>query len=110
MNSGDRYGAASADEPLAAGNTATITLYAANVNASGSQSWKVAKGTYNLKADLSKMQVSLEAVDAAVDSIDFDDDTPIQFFNLQGVRIDNPIPGTVYIMVQGRKSAKVLLR
>ena len=108
VNSGDRYGAASADEPLAAGNTAVITLYAANVNASGSQSWKIAKGTYNLKADLSKMQVSLEAIDAAVDGIDFDDETPVQFYNLQGVRVDNPGPG-LYIMVQGRKAVKVIL-
>lgn len=110
VNSGDRYGAATADEPLAAGKTATITLYAANVNASGSQSWKIAKGTYNLKADLSKMQVSLENPgEAGISDFEIDADAPVYYFNLQGVRVENPTEG-IYIMVQGNKAMKVYVK
>lgn len=34
---------------------------------------------------------------------------PVEYYNLQGVRVDNPQPG-IYIRRQGSKVSKVLLK
>ena len=39
---------------------------------------------------------------------DFDENAPVEYFNLQGVRVENPANG-LYIMRQGSKVAKVIL-
>lgn len=109
VNEGDRYGAPAENTPLAVGGSAPITLYAANVNASGSQSWEVPAGLYDITANLVTMQVSLTDPMAAVGEIDMEDDTPVVYFNLQGVRVENPSPG-IYIRVQGNKATKVILQ
>lgn len=36
-------------------------------------------------------------------------DGPVTYYNLQGVKVDNPAPG-VYIRRQGDKATKVLIR
>ncbi|MDE5608252.1 MAG: chitobiase/beta-hexosaminidase C-terminal domain-containing protein [Muribaculaceae bacterium] len=47
---------------------------------------------------------------SGVDSIGVDgDNAPAVYYNLQGVRVDNPTPG-LYIMRQGSKAIKVLVR
>ena len=40
-------------------------------------------------------------------TIDPDDDTPATFYNLQGIRVDSPRKGSVYIMVKGNKSIRI---
>ena len=105
VNSADRYGAVSADLPLAKGETATIQLYGGS-SAGSSQSWKIAAGPYNVTADLSKMTVKLEEA-ATVSEVEATD-APAQYFNLQGLKIENPTRG-IYIRVQGRNAEKVLI-
>ena len=108
VNSGDRYGASSADEPLALGGTAALVPYPANVSASGSQSWKVTPGKYTVVADFAKNIVQL--LDAAgVDVIEADANGEAVYYNLQGVRVDNPTPG-LYIVVRGTKVTKEIVR
>ena len=41
-------------------------------------------------------------------TVDFDENAPVEYFNLQGVRVENPANG-LYIMRQGSKVAKVIL-
>lgn len=107
VNSSSRYGATSSDEPISAGKTATIQLYAGQ-DAGSSQSWKLAVGTYNITADLSKMQISVGNT-SGVESLDADcQDAPVEYYNLQGVRVDNPAGG-IYIRVQGRSAVKVVI-
>lgn len=37
-----------------------------------------------------------------------DDDTPATFYNLQGIRVDSPRKGSVYIMVKGNKPTRFI--
>lgn len=46
---------------------------------------------------------------SGLDVIDADLNTPAEYFNLQGIRVDNPGPG-LYIMRQGGKTTKVLIQ
>lgn len=46
---------------------------------------------------------------AGIDDVAADNDTPVEYFNLQGVRIDNPSNG-IFIRRQGHKSEKVVIR
>lgn len=44
----------------------------------------------------------------AVGTITTDDlDAPVEYFTLQGVRVDNPLPGAVYVRRQGSHATKV---
>ena len=50
------------------------------------------------------------AVDTAVaiDEVDADDNAPVEFYNLQGVKVENPEKG-IFIRKQGKKATKVVL-
>lgn len=41
--------------------------------------------------------------------IDTDTDAPAEYFNLQGIRVTNPVKGQLYILRQGNKSFKIIL-
>ena len=45
---------------------------------------------------------------AGVDAVISDDNAPVEYFNLQGVRVENPTHG-LYIKRQGTKATKVIL-
>lgn len=107
VNSTDRYGAASKD--AAVSTTASIVHFPAGVNASSAYSWKTAPGSYKVVADLKNMKVTLSEP-AGVDDINIDDvdATPV-YYNLQGVRVDNPSAG-MYIVVRGNKVTKEIVR
>ena len=46
---------------------------------------------------------------AGIDDITVDNDAPAEYFNLQGVRVDNPSNG-VFIRRQGTKTEKVIIK
>ena len=48
-------------------------------------------------------------VDTAVEIVENDANAPVEFFNLQGIRVDNPSNG-LYIMRQGKTARKVIIR
>lgn len=107
VNSTDRYGAASKD--AAVSTTASIVHFPAGVNASSAYSWKTAPGSYKVVADLKNMKVTLSAPSGVADiDIDDVDATPV-YYNLQGVRVDNPSAG-MYIVVRGNKVTKEIVR
>ena len=61
-------------------------------------------GTWEIK------NVKVTADKAGVNDIIADDDNaPVVYYNLQGVRVENPANG-LYIRVQGKKATKVLVR
>ena len=43
-------------------------------------------------------------------AVDNDANAPVEYFNLQGVRVDNPTPGKVYIVRRGAAAFKQLFR
>lgn len=47
---------------------------------------------------------------SGIEAIEADADAAEEYYNLQGVRIDNPAPGQIYIVNRGGKTAKVLVR
>lgn len=59
INASDRYGAASKDEAIAAGSTASVTRYTAGIDASDAASWAIAPGTYNFTVDFEKMTLKV---------------------------------------------------
>jgi hypothetical protein len=47
---------------------------------------------------------------SSVADIAIDNDAPIEYFNLQGMRIDNPTPGQLVIRRQGAATTKLVVR
>ena len=108
--SADRYGAAVEGEALTVDRAATMTAYPLNVTASGCLSWTISPGTYQVIADFSNMTIKVTSSGASYDEAYTDSDATINptYYNLQGVKVDNPGPG-FYIVVRGRKVTKELI-
>lgn len=47
-------------------------------------------------------------ITSGIEGVTADDNSPIQYYNMQGIRIDTPKPGSVYIRRQGAKAEKVI--
>jgi hypothetical protein len=111
VNEGDRYGAATKDELITMSQdgtaTASVVKYPVNVSVSGALSWKFASNNnrYAVTFDYAKMTISL-ALLSGVESIEADDAEAV-YFNLQGVRVNNPEKG-IFIRVANGKSSKVV--
>lgn len=103
----NRYGSATEGEAVTLNSPSTIVKYANNVDASGCLSWTVPAGTYSVKADLSSMKLTVSTV-AGIQVETVDDSAEAVYYNLQGVRVDQPAQG-VYIKVSGNKATKVYL-
>lgn len=108
VNSGDRYGASTKDESIATGESAAIVRYPADVNASSAQSWSARPYVYNITADLASMRVTLSGP-SGIDDAAVDADAVPEYYNLQGVRVDNPGPG-IYIVRRGTAVTKEMIR
>ena len=108
LNMSDRYGAENDNELVEVGSSKPISLYAANVNASGAKSWKIAAGKYDLTANLANNTLTINNT-SGVSAIESDENMPAVYYNLQGVQVTNPTNG-VYIKVQGGKATKVLVK
>ena len=55
---------------------------------------------------------SIEAYDPSttgIDDVTVDENAPVEYYNLQGVRVENPANG-LYIRRQGNKATKVLVK
>lgn len=108
VNAHDRYGAATDNEPLSVGGSASIVLYPGNMTAASAKSWAVRPFVYTVKADLSTMRVTVTGA-SGIDDVDADADATPEYFNLQGVRVDNPCSG-VYIVRRGSSVTKEYIR
>ena len=70
-------------------------------------------GTYDVEATFSEdgttaLIVFTAAGEGGVDGVDVDENAPVYYYNMQGVRVDNPTSG-VYVKVRGEKAEKVLV-
>ena len=108
--SADRYGAAVEGDALTVGQASIMTAYPLNVTASGCLSWTVAPGTYQVIADFSNMTIKVSTTGASADDVFTDraSDNPI-YYNMQGVRVANPVHG-FYIVVRGGHVTKELIQ
>lgn len=110
----DRYGAFDEDQAALIG-TNTLTAYPCNVTASGCLSFKIDPGMYTFRVDLSKMTVTIAQGSRIPDDTDgvseIESDEPVEpiYFNLQGVKVNNPSKG-IFIKVTGNKREKVVIR
>lgn len=110
VNSGDRFGAMTKDEAISVGTPSYVKLYAANTAAGSAFSWKATEGKYSVLVDLDEMTVLLQTPTAIDETLaDPDEDAPAIYYNLQGVRVDNPVAGP-YIRVRGSKVEKIYIR
>lgn len=74
--------------------------------------WKVtASGKYRLTFDLDNWTIKAEKKDeTGIDTVvDGDSDQPCVYYNLSGVRVEDPVSG-LYLMKQGNKVSKVIIR
>ncbi|MDE6283711.1 MAG: starch-binding protein [Muribaculaceae bacterium] len=106
---GDRYGAPAKDTPLTPGQESPMTKYTLNVNASAAESWMIPAGTYTITANFTNMTVKAEAGSSAVEEIVVDSEATPVYYNLMGIRVDQPTPG-LYIVVRGNKVTKEFVR
>ena len=102
VNKAARFGAATSDELISAGQTATVTNGGSNPNA-----WQILPGIYNFTVNLKEMTLLVEAVATGIESIEADENAPAVYYNLQGIKVANPSEG-IFIKVQGNKVTKVV--
>ena len=110
VNSGDRFGPAEADEVVAVETPAPMTLYKEGVNASACASWMIAANDeyhkYVFTVDFDTMTVTVDML-SGVASVGQEIETEAVYYNLQGVRVDNPANG-VFVRVAGGKATKIV--
>ena len=111
VNSADRFGPATADTEAAFDTDMPVTTYAAGVNASACTSWKVRTGTnmtfiVTFTADGATMKIT-DFV--GVEDITLGAADDVQYYNLQGARVENPAAG-IYIEVRGTTARKVAIK
>lgn len=113
VNKGDRYGSdafysGQENGDISVGSEADIVLNPANVSAAGSKSWRIAPGTYDVEANLATMKLKISVFSGISDAA-ADIDAPVEYFNMQGIRVDNPGPG-LYLRRQGGSVEKIFIR
>lgn len=113
VNGGDRFGAATADQPLTSGVATPLTKYPVNVSALAAQSFVVTPGKYHI-------EVSFEDAAAPTVTATLDSGTGIEtiaadnaaavYYDLQGRVVLNPAAGNLYIVKRGVEVTKVLVK
>jgi len=102
VNKYDRYGALWNDAAVNVDEPAGMTRTPGDAFA-----WKIKGGTYDIIADFDNMTMTV-ATPSGIDDITADQAEPV-YYNLQGLRVDNPAAG-VYIVVRGDKVSKEYIR
>ena len=104
VNAGTRYGAEEVDLLVEANGSYKMT----DNWGGGSQSWKSAVGTCTVRVNLVDCKMEIISL-TGVEEIAVDENAPVEYYNLQGVKVDEPTNGT-YIKVQGNKTTKVYIK
>ena len=107
VNSHDRFGASVSDAPVTVGTPTDMRAFRAGVDASSAYSWAIAPGTYAVTADFATMKVTVKKWSGVTDA-EITDNAPAVYYNMQGMRVENPEHG-IYIRVAGSKVSKVLI-
>ena len=104
VNAGTRYGATENNQLV----EPNIAYNMTNNWAGGTQSWKCAEGSCNIQVDIVNCTMTILEY-TGVEDVNVDENAPVEYYNLQGVKVENPTTGT-YIKVQGKKTTKVYLK
>ena len=104
VNAGTRYGATESDKLVEANTSYPMT----NNWGNGSQSWKCEAGKCRVQVDIVNCTMQILEF-TGVEGVEFDENVPVEYYNLQGVKVENPTNGT-FIKVQGNKTAKVYIK
>ena len=100
---GPRYGATVENEEIEAGMTYNMTYD----KSAETQSWKCMKGDCTIEVNLADNTMKILNL-TGVEIIGVDD-LEVEYYNLQGVKVDKPTNG-IYIKVQGSKASKVFIK
>lgn len=103
-NWAEQYGAADSSASIQYGNFSAVLGEVSN----GGDVPIGLTGNWDVTWDYNNLTISF-AVASGVETIEADSDEAIEYFNLQGVRVENPANG-LYIARQGNKVAKVLVK
>lgn len=71
--------------------------------------FSITPGTWDLMYDERTGMLTVSAASGSVDGIEVDDNVAPVYYNLQGVRVDNPASG-LYIVVRGSKTTKEYIK
>lgn len=104
VNKHDRYGAMYNNAPVTFGEPQLMTRTPGDAFA-----WVYKAGTYDVIADFDNMTMTVTEASSGIDDIAVDDNAAPVYYNMQGVRVDDPTPG-IYIVVRGNKAAKEIIR
>ncbi len=68
-------------------------------------------GSYRITVDWSDMSVTLSEPTSGIDATEaVDADAPVEYYNLQGLRVEQPLAPGLYIRRQGNTVTKVLVK
>lgn len=105
VNAGTRYGALTANEAVVFDTAISMT----NNWAGGTQSWMVKAGEFGVIVDIVNCTVTISDLTNGIEGINANDtEAPAVYYNLQGVEVENPETGNVYIKVVDGKATKVV--
>ncbi len=104
-NQGDRYGASEEGVEVSLNTPSPVRLYKNQVDAMGAKSWAAPAGIYSAVLDLKNMTVTLSNPTGVTDITVSGDEAPAVYYNLMGIRVDNPSNG-IYIVRRGDKVTK----
>lgn len=110
VNGADRYGASAEGTPLSLDVPSAVTCYKVNVNSSDCKSWTVDPGKYDVTVNFVDNTITVKKSLSGVDAVTVSDgDVAPVYYNLQGVKVDNPSAG-FYIVVRGNTVTKEVVR
>ena len=99
------------------GNGETIVLdtpynlvQGANDNIVPAAAMSVKSIVLEMAEDCSSATITLKSEAAAIDDIEIDSNEPVEYYNLQGVKVAGELPAGLYIAKQGVKTSKVVVK
>lgn len=70
--------------------------------------WAEGSNTYKMKESFANITMTKNNNETAIESVEIDANAPVEYYNLQGVKVVNPSNG-LFIKKQGNKAVKVIL-
>lgn len=93
----------SADASTTVSATTTINLVE-----DGSNNIALVAGTYSFSLDPANMVLTITTASSGIEGVEAGMASDAVYYNLQGIRVANPVEGKVYIRVEGGKAVKVI--
>lgn len=105
-----RYGSPAEGTLLATGITSDVKAYIGGISSAECIPFKAAPGEYAISFDAEARTVTLNIPSGVDEILDADNAGDAEYFDMQGIRVDNPVSGGVYIVRRGSEINKVIVR